>query len=997
MAKVTINESTLQALADKIREKIDDTVTMTPNQMVNKINTDLYGMELINSTAYDTLSPKKNKLYLVPAVETPEVKEHYQVANSIDVTTTCDKIASGEFLATYYGVNIDTLTIQTVLEEGQTYITNVLQQIQPTGNKLLNIRKIIIGTSIQIQPTSFLNLTTVEEMEFYSFPTGHPTSNSTNDTYVGMFNTCTSLTKVILHSASHLYNEFKGHTGLVDFVYDGSAGCTLYDGAFEGCTNLTHISGNLGISKGGNTTLTTNQGDAIFKGCIRLTSTLDDSVRPLYSKCISNNEYENCYSLRNVSVAGTWLLSEAFLNCVNLETVKLTDFGVFGESIFKGCTSLHRVEIVNTNMSYNSSSPSNSSGVPTLCKYMFQNCTSLTDVILTNSGIQKIENYVFSGCTSLTSLTIATLCPVLTLADKAFSFEVTGRYGSLVEQKNTTLQTINLYNTPITAFSTQNNVSPLIKDMTGLTSITLPQNLAKLDISFQGCTNLNNLVIPDSVTSIVGTTPFKNCTSLTNINWGNSVIDVEPDVANQATSNSWTSTDYTSDEYMGYFIGCPYITSTYTLPTNFNGVANCMFKGCTSLTNLTLGNNALFIGYYGCAGDTALTTVTMTNNLTTIYGYAFSACYNLSSLNLSTGITEIGHSAFTGCTSLNLDLTDLVNLTWIGPYAFRTNTSMTSVTINNTSPLALGNYCFLGCTGVTAVSISGECTYGNYVFSGCTSLVTVNLPEITTISTYMFNGCSSLTNSTVTTLMGLVSAISNGAFKDCTALTSLTLPTGITWGSSVFYNCSNLAAIQLPSDMSTIPSSFLHGTAITSIDLTHVEEIGAFAFSHCTSLASITLPSSSLTISANAFEYTAITSITLPSTITLSSSGSSVFSYCTELVTATINATLTPYNGNIVLPSSIFSGCTKLEEVTVNTNITHIGAYAFSGCTSLTTLHLPATLTTINSSAFNNCSALTDVYFAGTQAQWNSITINSTGNDPIILAKNPNLTIHYES
>jgi hypothetical protein len=144
-------------------------------------------------------------------------------------------------------------------------------------------------------------------------------------------------------------------------------------------------------------------------------------------------------------------------------------------------------------------------------------------------------------------------------------------------------------------------------------------------------------------------------------------------------------------------------------------------------------------------------------------------------------------------------------------------------------------------------------------------------------------------------------------------------------------------------------------------------------------------------------EYTSITSLTLPSTTILSSSGTSMFNYCTELVTVIINSTITPYNGNIVLPGSIFRGCTKLEEVTINTSITGINSHAFADCTSLTTIHLPATLTSIGSYAFNNCSALTDVYFAGTQIQWNSITITSTGNDAIILAKNPNLTIHYES
>ena len=988
MAKVTINESTLQALANKIREKTDDSATMTPNQMVGKINTDLFAMELINPTTYETLSPKKNKLYLVPAVSTQEVKDHYQVPNSIDVTVTCDEVASGDFINDYFGVNIDTLTIVTHKAEGDTYTTNILQQLQPGGStKYLNIRKIIVGSSVQIQPTSFLNLTTVEEMEFYSFP-----RVTTGDTYLGMFNTCTSLTKVTMHIDTDVYNEFKGHPGLVEIITDDGHRMAVYSNAFENCYNLTHVGGHIRIDKSsGASTLTTYNADTIFKNCYRLTE-MPSHGSSLSIRCISNYCYENCYSLKTVDVSAKYLLNYAFHNCKNLQTARLSDFDLFGEHIFEGCTSLYRVEIINNNISYNSYNPANSTQVPVLERQMFKGCTSLTDVVLTNSGIRQLEDYIFDGCTSLVNLTIATRCPHMKLSGRCFSFT----NGNGYEVKNTTLQTLNLFNTPTTQFyDGEGGTSSLISGMTNLTNLTLPAYLEIFDISLKGCTSLTSLVIPDSVIKVLGANNFRDCTALTTINWGSSVIDVEPSVANQASSNSYTSYDYSDEEYYGMFVNCPYITEDFTLPTNFNGVASYMFKDCTDLEQLTLGPNALFVGYYGCCGDRALTTVTMSNNLTTLYGYAFYGCTHLSSITLSTSITEIGHSAFKSCialTTLNLD--ELTDLTWIGPHAFN-GCGLTGITINNDSPLTLSNYCFANCTHLTSCSITGELVPNANTFRGCTSLVTVSLPEITRISDSMFTGCSDLSNSTVTTLLNGVTSVGSYAFSECTSITSLILPNNVTFSSGVFNKCTNLTSIQLPSSMTSIPYNFLSYTGITSIDLTGITSIGSDAFAYCTSITSITIPSSVTSIAYNAFRHTGLTTVTLPSTVELASSSSGIFAGCSQLVTATINATMIVNSGTKYLPSNTFLDCTSLEEVTINSDITYISNNAFSNCSSLTAVHLPSGITSIASNAFNGCTALTDVYFAGTEAQWNSITINSTGNNAIITVQNPNLTIHY--
>ncbi len=59
---------------------------------------------------------------------------------------------------------------------------------------------------------------------------------------------------------------------------------------------------------------------------------------------------------------------------------------------------------------------------------------------------------------------------------------------------------------------------------------------------------------------------------------------------------------------------------------------------------------------------------------------------------------------------------------------------------------SIGSSAFLGCSGLTTVSIPSSVTsIGEYAFYGCTGLTTVSIPgSVTSIGKYAFSGCSSL-------------------------------------------------------------------------------------------------------------------------------------------------------------------------------------------------------------------------------------------------------------
>ena len=69
--------------------------------------------------------------------------------------------------------------------------------------------------------------------------------------------------------------------------------------------------------------------------------------------------------------------------------------------------------------------------------------------------------------------------------------------------------------------------------------------------------------------------------------------------------------------------------------------------------------------------------------MTSIGSYAFRGCSSLSSVTIGNGVTSIGHEAFYGCTSLT-SVTIPDSVTSIGWYAFYNCTSLTSVTFEGT-------------------------------------------------------------------------------------------------------------------------------------------------------------------------------------------------------------------------------------------------------------------------------------------------------------------------
>ena len=117
--------------------------------------------------------------------------------------------------------------------------------------------------------------------------------------------------------------------------------------------------------------------------------------------------------------------------------------------------------------------------------------------------------------------------------------------------------------------------------------------------TFQFCTSLTNIIIPDSVTSI-GNATFDRCTSLTSITIPDGVTSIG-DAA---------------------FAGCTSLTSI-TIPDGVTSIGGAAFTECTNLTSITIPDRVTNIGHYAFLKSTNLTIVTFLGDAPKIENDAF--------------------------------------------------------------------------------------------------------------------------------------------------------------------------------------------------------------------------------------------------------------------------------------------------------------------------------------------------------------------------------------
>ncbi len=635
------------------------------------------------------------------------------------------------------------------------------------------------------------------------------------------------------------------------------------------------------------------------------------------------------------------LWAGTFYGCSALESVKFTGNGTMLSEIggssslgcFQGCTSLTSFEFPNY--------------IDTLGDYAFANCGFAT--LTVPASVTNFGSHVFANNKSLVTLSLPT--------DSAESFGDGAFTGCAQLQK--------------VEFTGNNLALSEISDLmfwecASLSDITLPTSISYIgtqafmgtavsfglhegityigESAFDGCNNLTEVVIPSTVSELVGN-PFSNCSNLTN-------LSVSPD-----------NEIYTIVNKVIYSGGGSQLVGCLATATGDLSVANTVTTieaGAfmrANVTNVVIEGNITAIDEYTFYGCSKLESVELPGSVISIGDFAFRNCTSLKSIKIPEGVVTLGNNVFAGCTSLM------------------------SVTLPSTL-ISMGKNVFDGCAVLNNVVIPAELAkLPDYTFANCTGLTTLSFArgsKLGYVGTHVFEN-SGLTS---ITLPAGILFVDHNEFYGAAALETISFesadfPVQIGTGSAsddLFEGCDSLATIDFNGRNAYIMKFAFKGVeSLTTVSWEDVVSIGQNAFENCTNLTDVTITPKmgvatdhafmgagvvNLTIEngvslidLDAFNNTKIVNLRVPGSVKKILNGA--FANCSELQTVTVDSGVTEIGANTAGYRGVFYNCAKLHTVELPDTVSLIGVEAFAECKSLTSVNVPASVSTIGSSAFS--------------------------------------------
>lgn len=146
---------------------------------------------------------------------------------------------------------------------------------------------------------------------------------------------------------------------------------------------------------------------------------------------------------------------------------------------------------------------------------------------------------------------------------------------------------------------------------------------------FKELYDLEDIVIPDSVTSFFPNDEFNCCYNLQNVELPDGI------------------------EYLGScaFQSCTSL-KTIEIPDSVQYLPNTLFNGCTSLENVVLPEGPTELNCWFFGNCSSLKSVTLPSTIKTVSDNVFHGCVGLESISFPNGVEKILHQNFDGCTNL---------------------------------------------------------------------------------------------------------------------------------------------------------------------------------------------------------------------------------------------------------------------------------------------------------------------------------------------------------
>lgn len=453
--------------------------------------------------------------------------------------------------------------------------------------------------------------------------------------------------------------------------------------------------------------------------------------------------------------------------------------------------------------------------------------------------------------------------------------------------------------------------------------------------AFQDNTNIRTIKFaPGSKLSAIATNAFNGCSNLENIELPNSVRTIQDNAfqntPNLTTINLSSVTYIGNSAFSGSFASDASNQTTLNL-SNVMRIGNNAFQNIQNIKEISFGNNSklLSIGNYSFNGAKLSPTFDLSN---------------------AKALATIGNNAFEGTTNVEtIKLPESFGFASnpLGTSVFK-NSSIKSIDLSKTTIKSIPDATFKNASNLSDLKLNDEITsFGNESFSGTSSLSTFKLPnELSTLGTSFKDGTGGGPNglSGITELdfsNTKVTEFPTSAFDGANKLSKIILNDKFTTISQWAFRNATIQSmgtkgnitegvIKLPASVETLSGgNNFQGSKATILDLseTSITSFNANSLAGMWSILEVKFPNNLTSISGK-----------ITSENNLSNTLTSIDLSNTKLTS---------------IGNNNFEGATKLETIKLPNTITSIGNSAFKG-TKITSLKLPNTITSIGNNAFAN-------------------------------------------
>ena len=651
----------------------------------------------------------------------------------------------------------------TVIDEENHYVSVSKGSTYPTGD-------LVIPDSIENEDVTYM-VTNIGGGGFSGCDLASVTiPNSVTNIGSDAFQNCSGLTSItISKSVTTIGNfAFKGCSNITSITIPQAATSIGLE-AFSNCSSLETVNFNAQ-----NCTSMGNYDYPVFSGCTSLkTINVGDNVEN-----IPDNAFQGCSGLTMVTISEpvTTIGTSAFYGCSGLTSVTIgNSVTVIGTNAFSDCSGLTSVTIPNSVTSIGSyafyhcdglTSVTIGNAVTEIGNYAFGDCGGLTSVVIPYS-VSNMGKGVFNNCIcniycerQPTDWYLRTKGSVYWNVKKpkftdnfAFStisegiprkveiFKYTGDSVDISVPSSVVFDDVEYSVTQIreglfngynnlnyiaygNAFYIGNDENPYLILMEAknkkIESCEIHTQCRLIyDGAFEGCANLTDITIPDSICCI-GSDAFNGCASITSIIIPNGVTNIRNNT----------------------FRDCSNLESV-TIPNEVVSIGSYAFYNCSKLAAVRIPDSVRNIGEKAFGGNYSYSTHGTHSSLQKAEFASIESLCNIKFDDWTANPLYYAHNLYiNGEPIYNLVIPEAVKS--IGAYTFTHCSCLISIEIPN-SVESIGNGAFNSCNGLKSLSYNSNAV-GSH-FNNISALESIFIGDsIKSIVGTEFDGCDNLVN-----------------------------------------------------------------------------------------------------------------------------------------------------------------------------------------------------------------------------------------------------------